>query len=142
MTAWTTISNGLVAVGAKPFATTIQALRDNPVAISEGAVGAPRIAFEALDTWYVTAGEVGTYCFAKRGSGSADVAFGSTLAGSSLRPTSAFYSAGDFGGSGSLTANVGSALSGTWQCMGTYDHILATTGTAGGGGATLWLRIS
>ena len=27
--AWTTISNALVAVGAKPFATTIQALRDN-----------------------------------------------------------------------------------------------------------------
>jgi hypothetical protein len=39
--AWTTISNALVAVGAKPFATTIQALRDNPGAIAEGATGAP-----------------------------------------------------------------------------------------------------
>lgn len=36
MTAWTTISNALVAVGAKPFATTVQALRDNPIAIAEG----------------------------------------------------------------------------------------------------------
>ena len=41
MTAWTTISNALVAVGAKPFATTVQALRDNPAAIAEGATGAP-----------------------------------------------------------------------------------------------------
>jgi hypothetical protein len=41
--AWTNISNGLVAVGAKPFATTIQALRDNPIAIAEGATGAPPI---------------------------------------------------------------------------------------------------
>lgn len=35
MTAWTDISSGLVAVGAKPFATTVQALRDNPVALGE-----------------------------------------------------------------------------------------------------------
>lgn len=35
MPAYTTITNGLVAVGAKPFATTIQALRDNPLAIAE-----------------------------------------------------------------------------------------------------------
>lgn len=47
MPAWTTITNALVAVGAKPFATTIQALRDNPEAIAEGAAGAPRIALGA-----------------------------------------------------------------------------------------------
>lgn len=41
MTAWTTISNALVAVGAKPFATTVQALRDNVIATTEGAAGAP-----------------------------------------------------------------------------------------------------
>ena len=35
MTAYTSISNALVAVGAKPFATTVQALRDNPIAIAE-----------------------------------------------------------------------------------------------------------
>lgn len=43
MPAWTTISNALVAVGAKPFATTIQALRDNVEALAEGASGAPKI---------------------------------------------------------------------------------------------------
>jgi hypothetical protein len=35
MTTYTTLSNALVGVGAKPFATTIQALRDNPIAIGE-----------------------------------------------------------------------------------------------------------
>jgi len=48
--AWTTISNALVAVGAKPFATTIQALRDNPVAIADGDVNAPRVVGAALLT--------------------------------------------------------------------------------------------
>jgi hypothetical protein len=46
--AWTTISNGLVAVGAKPFATTIQALRDNPIAIADGDVNAPKVVGPAV----------------------------------------------------------------------------------------------
>lgn len=41
MTTYTSISNALVAVGAKPFATTIQALRDNPLSIAEGTTGSP-----------------------------------------------------------------------------------------------------
>lgn len=49
MTAWTTITNALVAVGAKPFATTMQALRDNPLAMFEGASGAPRLWLPALE---------------------------------------------------------------------------------------------
>jgi hypothetical protein len=36
MTAFTDIGAPLVAVGAKPFASTIQALRDNPISIGEG----------------------------------------------------------------------------------------------------------
>jgi len=35
MPAFTNLVNALVAVGAKPFATTMQALRDNPLAIAE-----------------------------------------------------------------------------------------------------------
>jgi hypothetical protein len=46
--AWTNISNALVSVGALPFATTIQALRDNPIAIANGDVGAPRIVNAAM----------------------------------------------------------------------------------------------
>jgi|GEM_PF-3298555 len=41
MTAFTNILNALVAVGAKPFATTMQALRDNPISIAEGDPTAP-----------------------------------------------------------------------------------------------------
>jgi hypothetical protein len=47
MTTYTAISNTLVAVGAKPFASTIQALRDNPIAIAEGDDNAPRITGDA-----------------------------------------------------------------------------------------------
>jgi hypothetical protein len=54
MAAWTTISNALVAVGAKPFATTIQALRDNPIAIAEGASGAPRVQAGGIASGAVT----------------------------------------------------------------------------------------
>ena len=36
MTAFTVISNALVAVGAKPFATTMQAFRDNLISAFEG----------------------------------------------------------------------------------------------------------
>lgn len=110
-----------------------RALRDNPIAMFEGAAGAPRLAYEALDTWYATAGGVGTYVFATSTAG-ADKAFGATIAGSSLKPTSALFST--IGGAG--TSNLGGALSGTWQAMGTYDDAFV----AGELGATLWLRIA
>lgn len=41
MAAYTSISNALVAVGAKPFASTVQALRDNTVAIAEADATVP-----------------------------------------------------------------------------------------------------
>jgi hypothetical protein len=53
MTAFTTITNALVAVGAKPFATTVQALRDNPVAIAEGDATAPRVYGKALGFTFI-----------------------------------------------------------------------------------------
>lgn len=140
--AWTTISNALVAVGAKPFATTIQALRDNVPAVANGDSGAPRIQQAAMGTWYTTAGGVGTYAFARRGSGTADVAFGDTLAGSSLVPTSAMISNAGSSGAMNTAFDAGSALSGTWRCMGTYDHVVAAAGGGLYSGATLWMRIS
>lgn len=41
MTTYTTISNALVQVGAKPFSTTVTALRDNPIAIGEADASVP-----------------------------------------------------------------------------------------------------
>jgi len=41
MTTYTSISSALVAVGAKPFAATIQALRDNTLSIAEADASVP-----------------------------------------------------------------------------------------------------
>jgi hypothetical protein len=87
-----------------------------------------------------TAGAVGTYAFANSTTAS-DVSFGSTRAGSALRPVSAFSSVGFAAISESYSSATGSALAGTWQAMGYYDHV-AFSASAQGGGATLWLRIS
>ena len=117
----------------------LRALRDNPIALAEGASGAPRIAFEALDTWYVTGGAVGTYIFA-RYTGGADVLPSGTVAGSSLQPTSAAYKV-NVSGNGVPTFDLGTALSGTWKCMGKFDDTDINSSVTISG-ATLWLRIS
>lgn len=58
MTTYTSISNALVAVGAKPFATTIQALRDNTLAIAEAdaSVAASLLPTVLLGTLATTSG--------------------------------------------------------------------------------------
>ena len=43
MTDWTNLPNAAVGVGGLPSGTTVTALRDNPIAIAEGAAGAPRV---------------------------------------------------------------------------------------------------
>jgi hypothetical protein len=43
MADWTNLPNTAVGVGGLPSGTTVTALRDNPVAIAEGAAGAPRV---------------------------------------------------------------------------------------------------
>lgn len=47
---WTNIDNALVSVGALPFATTMQALRDNPAAIANGDSGAPAVLMRSWET--------------------------------------------------------------------------------------------
>lgn len=150
MPAFTTISNALVAVGAKPFATTMQALRDNPLAIAEGDPTAPKILDAALDTGAATAegiawvglrmaaaphGGVGTYLWAGQNGGSTAVAFGSTIAGSSLTPAGL---AKDAASAFEQTLG-GGVRAGTWRAMGTYP---ASSGGGAARAATLWLRIA
>ena len=48
MADWTNLPNQAVGVGGLPSGTTVTALRDNPVAIAQGAAGAPRVANIAL----------------------------------------------------------------------------------------------
>lgn len=135
----------------------IDGLYNNPIAITEGAVGAPRIDSEAAIDWggggvgsaasdtYIHAsiagasvGGIGTYIYAT--ASTVDIAAGGTIAGSSLLPTSAIYKHN--GGAGdAIQFPTGTALSGTWRCMGTYNDQITVSGTTIYG-ATLWLRIS
>lgn len=107
----------------------------NPIAIAEGAGGAPRIEDAALDstvtsdgeTWVAdrmiarTHGGVGTLAFATR---TGAVAFGSSVLGSSLTPCNA------------AGTPSGSPLTGTWRCLG------AAANGGGEAGAAIWQRIA
>lgn len=73
----------------------------------------------------LSAGAVGTYAFARHDGATNPVTFGLTVQGSDLKPSN---------GSGNY---VGSALTGTWRCMG-YAIASSTSQNL----TTLWLRIS
>jgi hypothetical protein len=118
----------------------VLAFYNNPIAIAEGASGAPKVEDAALDTGAATAagitwvglrnaalaaGAVGTYVL---GSSSASLTFGATIAGSSIQPAGAY----DDGG---YKIQTGSSLSGTWRCMGRNPSL-------GSNKMTLYLRIS
>jgi hypothetical protein len=153
MADWTNLPNTAVGVGGLPSGTTVTALRDNPIAIADGAAGAPRVVDGALDTtatntgrdWVIAryllaaAGDVGTYVFARDGNN--NVTFGDTRAGSNLNPTAA---AQEVGGTGTTGAGLGAALSGTWRCMGRHnaDILVGTEPNRFIKFATLWLRIA
>lgn len=153
MTSYTAIPNGDIDQDSPITQPLMTALRDNPLAIAEGDATAPKIAFAAIVDGVAGAsqGGVGTYAFA-RPSTTANYAFGDTLAGSSLQPTAAFTSDQDPAGKNStatFSMDLGTALSGTWRCMGTHTYRTADMDTGGAGaevsyfyGATLWLRIS
>ena len=60
MADWTSIPNVAVAVGGIPSGTTVTALRDNPVSITEGAPGAPRNVPRSLTSEFVLGGGAGS----------------------------------------------------------------------------------
>lgn len=110
----------------------------NWIAGFEGAIGAPRLQLAALDPGFITAGGIGSYVFAI--CSAASVAFGSTVAGSTLNPVSAARSFAANGSGTVSTFAAGSALTGTWRCMGTYNQSTGSSYLLGG--STLWLRIA
>lgn len=146
MADWTNLPNQAVGVGGLPSGATVTALRDNPVAIAEGAPGAPRIQRAAIQdgavnasklatgnserNWVLgrtadaSAGAVGTYVLARWG-GTFSVSINSNVAGSILFPADA---------SGGVTGT--GSLSGTWKCMGRASDASNASRT------TVWLRIS
>jgi hypothetical protein len=75
-----------------------------------------------------TEGAVGTYTFARHTTDNYAVAFGETVSGLTLRPTSA---------SSEGAEAIGGTLTGVWRCMGQKG-----SGTNNATNTTLWLRIS
>ena len=120
MAVWTEIPNSSLESGAPVRSVDGVALRDNPVAIAEGATGAPKITDDALSTtatsigkdWVinrfsqVTGNEIGSICIS-----ATFTAKDGTIAGSSLQYISAYNSS---------TGWVGTSLgmSGTWRSLG------------------------
>ena len=121
----TTDDYGANKIARSPFA---RALYFNPIAIAEGAVGAPRIQTAAIQDGAVTtdkidvnaaleatardasAGAVGTYAFLGHNKSGTDISgqtvlFGGTLAGSNLAPAGINIRAG----AGTVSANSFSA---------------------------------
>jgi hypothetical protein len=161
--AWTNIDNALVSVGALPFATTIQALRDNPIAIANGDAGAPRVQAAALDTgtderdWVLarnagaTVGVVGSYVVAWNTT-TTNIDANGTIAGSDLRYRSTGSGAGNTFTLISRVNNTAfpdsgtSTLSGTWRamhaCSGRTSRVPEPGDTAYDWYPSLWLRIS
>jgi len=111
-----------------------RALRDNPIAMFEGAVGAPRLQFPALDAAFSTVGGVGSYAFLGRSISLGTYANpGDVIAGSQLQYASVQ--------STPMAAQVqlsGTSPAGNWRCMGQMEN---TTGAAAEV-ATMWLRVS
>ena len=150
MADWTNLPNTAVGVGGLPSGTTVTALRDNPVAIAEGAAGSPLIS-AAMRRVQNTL-EVGAYIFAR---GPSTTAFGDVVAGSSLTYAGALSSAtaidsnpGSTAILSTITFNAGASgsPSGSWVCLGRIQVTASATGvgstSASATGATLWQRVS
>lgn len=133
MADWTTIADSVLEVDKPARAIDARALRDNPVAIAEGAVDAPRVDPINAMAHQGAVGAVGTYAFLSGGSKSA----GQTLAGSSLIYGGAVQGYTDTTSSGAEVTPSG-VPSGAWRCMG----VAGGTGGPDDSFATLWLRIS
>ena len=136
MTSYITITDAETDPSAPLTSELAKKWRDNPIAIAEGSAGAPSVLGNiAVNT---VAGGIGSYVFAK---GTVDTAYGSTVAGSTLQPTSAAYSVAVSSGTAAVFT-LGAVLTGTWRCMGTFDLSASYGGGGSNLGATLWLRIA
>lgn len=113
----------------------------NDATVQSTAATAPTTTQVLNATAGASAGAVGTYCFARSAAGN-NIAFGSTIAGSSLRPQSAAYGFAINQASSNGFFTDGAAQTGTWRAMGTYTNSFIVGCGNDWRGATLWLRIS
>ena len=141
MADWTELDTNTLLPGEPLTSAKVLAFYENPIALAEGAADAPSLYVGLADN--LVAGGLGSLVFAYSTGG--DVAFGGTVAGSALRPVGAARSVGGAAGSTVVLAS-GSALTGTWTCLGYFDSTVTATGTGQDPptvtiqGATLWQR--
>ncbi|PKP71844.1 MAG: hypothetical protein CVT82_00285 [Alphaproteobacteria bacterium HGW-Alphaproteobacteria-4] len=141
------INGAALASQAEAEAGTDNTKITTPLRVAQAIAALAPAATTLADIAAATAGAVGTLAFARRTTGTTDVTFGTTLAGSSLSPVSAAATVSSASGVVTASLATGTALSGTWRCLGNYDHTV-TAGPDGSGnfvtlgGATLWVRIS
>lgn len=157
MATWTTIPDSSLEPGKPIRSIDALALRDNPVAIAEGASGAPRVALPAIVDALASQvhAAIGTITVAWNTT-TTNVASNGTIAGSSLRFLSAAISslvqtnppanqfANFVNGSSTFPTTSSTALSGTWRNIGGYCRGRLDIG-AGDSYAwfpSVWLRIA
>lgn len=164
MATWTNIPDSVLEPGKPARSVDALALRDNPIAIAEGAAGAPRIQTNAIQNGAVTNakianmnagklnsgtvpgarlpttyGTVGSYLLAGiRPTNSLTVASGATVAGSRLGAFA--FRVG--GGGGFDSPTVGAAMSGTWRNVSGDVVRPSSVSTAYPTGVGLFVRIS
>ena len=125
-------------VGAPATSLSFERWFRNPVALAQGAPGAPRVEFAAMAASHSDADGLGSYVFA---TSTTNCAYGALRAGSTLQPTSAARTVGVTGFNAvSASLPTGSALTGTWRCMGTYTHSVSANDKTLDG-ATLWKKV-
>jgi hypothetical protein len=142
MADWTTLPDSSLEPGKPIRSIDGLALRDNPIAIAEGAAGAPRIDPIAAMAHQGQTGAVGTYAFLGE-TATTTTAPGGTRAGSALRYVS-INKTSSWASTITFTAILGefsSTPSGTWRCMG-HSLSFAPPESNLTFPATLWLRIS
>lgn len=150
MADYTDLPDTAVGVGGTPSGTTVTALRDNPIAIAEGAVGAPRIADAALvdvtngfiggKIAGLSYGAVGTTAFLY--ASNTGIIQGNTYAGSSLSPAgiqsvAAIPSIAADTLEDAALVRGSPTMSGTWRAMGRANQSGVDRPRA-----TLFVRIS
>lgn len=123
MTAYVAIADSEIDPES-PYTTTLATkMRDNPIAITEGSSGAPKIDPINAMAHGGAVGAVGTYAFCVQTAGTT-VSTGGTIAGSSL----AYTHVNNTTGSG--------VPSGTWRLMGWNADATGTNSR------NIWFRIS
>lgn len=119
MTTYRAIAASEVDADSPVTATLMQALVNNLLAVQEGDATAPDLTWAAVAPGLadMVGDDVGSFTFAFYSAGGATaIAYGDTVAGSTLTPASVMD---DSGGVGFKISNSGTpTLSGTWTCWG------------------------